>query len=246
MLQQGKAVIDEFKGEAESVVGQINEAKESAIGLWETITGLWDWAQGLLGSVTKLDGGSKPIEAPKPVEITAPKPVEKKANRRTPERELSYEEYKTKAIHDVCAQLKIFFEAQRQLKQHCRELEEQSLTTDRVADSAIDRIEIETQLIDLSRQIREAMQWTPESLGLQDMYQRFLKMYDLILEEQEFERQRKLKKARIEEAKKWQLKNNRIDRMLSVLGVLFGVMWIWSFLLGLIWQQRTLTDFWLD
>ena len=237
MLKQGKAVIDEFKGETEGLVSQVKETVE-------TVTGLWAWARGLWESLTGQP--KKPAPAiVSPAATVAPAPTPKKAKKQ-PERELSYEEYKAKAIHDVCEQLKVFFEAQRQLKQHCRELEEQSLTTDKIADSAIDRIEIETQLVSLSTQIREAMSWTPESLGLQDMYKRFLQMYDLILEEQEFERQRKLKKARIEEAKKWQLKNNRIDRMLSVLGVLFVVMWIWAFLLGLIWQQRTLTDFWLD
>ena len=40
MLKEGKAFIDEAKGEVESVVGQLNEAKEQALGLWETVTGL--------------------------------------------------------------------------------------------------------------------------------------------------------------------------------------------------------------
>jgi hypothetical protein len=227
MLQQGKAVIDEFKGEAESVVGQINEAKESALGLWETITGLWDWAKGLLGSVAQLDGGSKPIE----VTTTAAKPAAKKTSRKAPEPELSYEEYKAKAIHEVCEHLKVFFEAQRQLKIHCRELEEQSLTTDRVADSAIDRIEIETQLVSLSTQIREAMSWTPEHLGLQDMYQRFLKMYELILEEQEFDRQRKLRIARNKRWLQESRRNLRIDvAMLAAATVLVVIVWWWMML----------------
>lgn len=224
MLQQGKAVIDEFRDEAESVVGQINEAKESALGLWATISGLWDWATNLLGTATESDGGSKPVAA-----AESAKPPAKKSNRRTPEPELSYEEYKAKAIHDVCENLKVFFEAQRQLKAHCRELEEQSLTTDRVADSAIDRIEIETQLVSLSTQIREAMSWTPEHLGLQDMYQRFLKMYELILEEQEFDRQRKLRAAR---NKRWQQEsrqNLRIDVAILVAGTaLIVTVWWWT------------------
>jgi len=232
MLQQGKAVIDEFKGDAESVVGQINEVKEQALGLLETISGLVEWAQGLWASITgnpvptkvapTLPASTKPAESP------AQKPVAKKASRKQPQRELTYEEYKAKAIHDVCEQLKVFFEAQRQLKQHCRELEEQSLTTERIADSAIDRIEIETQLINLSTQIREAMSWTPQELGLQDMYQRFLKMYDLILEEQEFERQRKLMNAR---KKRWQQearRNFRIDLIMWAVGMSIVVsVWWW-------------------
>jgi hypothetical protein len=221
MLQQGKAAIDEFKGEAESIVGQINEVKDQVFGLWDWIQGLW----------ASLSGVQKPKETPQTVlrSPAAPqntKPVEKKIKRA-----LSYEEYKAKAIHDVCEHLKIFFEAQRQLKQHCRELEEQSLTTDKIADSAIDRIEIETQLIDLSSQIREAMSWTPEHLGLQDMYQRFLQMYNLILEEQEFEQQRKIKNARY---KRWQqesLRNLKIDAVMWAVAMAIVIsVWWWTLL----------------
>lgn len=246
MLQQGKAVIDELKGDAESIVGQINDAKEQALGLWETITGLVDWAKGLFGSVVELDRGTspKPTETAKVAEIAieTPKPLAKKANRKQPQRELTYEEYKAKAIHDVCEQLKVFFEAQRQLKQHCRELEEQSLTTERIADSAIDRIEIETQLVNLSTQIREAMSWTPAELGLQDMYKRFLKMYDLILEEQEFERQRKLMNAR---KKRWQQearRNFRIDLIMWAVAVSVVVsVWWWMMV-----QVVTLTGYYME
>jgi hypothetical protein len=214
MLQQGQAVIDEFRGEAESIVGQINEAKEQALGLWEAITGLWDWARGLLGTFSRHPSGAVTTSEPaKPstegAAIAALKPVAKKAKQK--QRELSYEEYKAKAIHEICEHMKVFFEAQRQLKIHCRELEEESLTTDRVADKAIDRIEIETQLVSLSTQIREAMSWTPEHLGLQDMYKRFLQMHELILEEQEFDRQMKLKDARNKRWRHEARRNFRID-----------------------------------
>jgi len=247
MLQQGKAVIDEFKGDAESVVGQINEVKEQAIGLWETISGLVAWGQGLWASITGRPTTAKPEKLlpiatsteTKVEAVPTLKPLAKKTSRKQPQRELTYEEYKAKAIHDVCEQLKVFFEAQRQLKQHCRELEEQSLTTERIADSAIDRIEIETQLVNLSTQIREAMSWTPQELGLQDMYQRFLKMYDLILEEQEFARQVKRKKER---DAKWQrelLRNHRVDRAIVTVTVLGLVLWMWAFMLSLGWLVRT-------
>jgi hypothetical protein len=45
-------------------------------------------------------------------------------------------------------------------------------------------------------QVREAMVYTPESLGLQALYKRFLEMYEQILEEQEFARATKEKKER--------------------------------------------------
>lgn len=246
MLQQGKAVIDELKGDAETIVGQINEAKEQALGLWETISGLVEWAQGLWASVTGKPVPTKVAPELSPAtestESPAQKPVAKKPNKKQPQRELTYEEYKAKAIHDVCEQLKVFFEAQRQLKQHCRELEEQSLTTERIADSAIDRIEIETQLVNLSTQIREAMSWTPAELGLQDMYKRFLQMYDLILEEQEFERQRKLMNAR---KKRWQQearRNFRIDLIVWAVAVSVVVsVWWWMMV-----QVVTLTGYYTE
>ena len=183
MLSEGKAEIDKFKKTVEQGVGD-------AKAIYGQVTGLWGWITGLFG------GGAK-AKVAAPVAAAEPKPVAKKAKRQ-PEPELSYEEYQARSIHEVCENLKIFFDIQRQLKEHCRELEEQSKTTDKVADAAIDRIEIETQLFSLSRQIREAMTYTPEELGLQDLYARFLKMYGQILEEQEFERQVKLKRARDE------------------------------------------------
>jgi len=231
MLQQGQAVIEEFKGEAEGVVSQV----QSTI---KTVTGLWSWAKGLWETLT---GVQKSTQTPQPIlqSPAAPQTKPTAKPKKQPQRELSYEEYKAKAIHDVCEHLKVFFEAQRQLKIHCRELEEQSLTTDRIADSAIDRIEIETQLVSLSTQIREAMSWTPEHLGLQDMYKRFLKMYDLILEEQEFDRQQKLRKARY---KKWQQearRNLRID--LTMWAIAMGI--ILSALWGMMFQVANLSGF---
>jgi len=240
MLQQGRAIVDEFKGEAESVVGEVKATVEELQGLWQWVQDLWAQLAGLLGKTPQQQPTVEVVTtttAPIP-----PKPVAQKTNKKQAQRELTYEEYKAKAIHDVCDQLKVFFEAQRQLKQHCRELEEQSLTTDRIADSAIDRIEIETQLVNLSTQIREAMSWTPEDLGLQDMYNRFLKMYDLILEEQEFERQRKLMNAR---KKRWQQearRNFRIDLVIwaTAMAMVLSAWW-WMMV-----QVVTLTGFYTE
>lgn len=240
MLRDGKAVIDDLRGEAESVVGEVKATVEELQGLWEWAKGLWDQLQGLLGKAPKHHGSverTTPATATPLVTPVAAKPAAKK--KKQPQRELSYEEYKARAIHDVCENLKVFFDIQRQLKEHCRELEEQSKTTERVADAAIDRIEIETQLVSLSTQIREAMTYTPEELGLQDLYKRFLAMYDLILEEQEFDRQVKRKRER---DAKWQRElqhNHRIDRAIVVVTVLLAIVWMWAFLLSLGWLART-------
>jgi hypothetical protein len=197
MLREGQAFIDDVKGEAEGVVGQLNEAKEAALGLWETITGLWDWVKGLWASLT-----GRPIpttlaavrtSTPAISKVPQEKPAAKKAKQK--QRELTYEEYQARSVHDICENLKVYFEAIRELKLHCRELEEESLTTEKVADSAIDRIEIQWQMAQLSAQLKDAMIYgTPRELGLGAMYEDFLIKYDEIVEAQEFAASVKAKK----------------------------------------------------
>lgn len=207
MLSEGKAEIDKFKKTVEQGVGD-------AKAIYGQVTGLWGWITGIFGGTPKAKSSA-------PAAAAESKPVAKKAKR---EPELSYEEYQARSIHEVCENLKIFFDIQRQLKEHCRELEEQSKTTEKVADAAIDRIEIETQLISLSRQIREAMTYTPEELGLQDLYARFLKMYGQILEEQEFDRQVKLKRARDESWRREHRKEILTYKMVYAVSILVGML----------------------
>ena len=211
MLRDGRAEIRKFK---KSVEGGVADAKA----IYAEVTGIWGWIRGLFGAAPKPTAVST-AAAP-----TAEAPKQKAKAKREREPELSYEEYKTRAIHEVCEQLKVFFEIQRKLKEHCRELEETSKTTEKVADSAIDRIEIETQMVSLSVQIREAMTYTPAELGLQDLYKRFLKMYDQILEEQEFDRQLKLKQER---DNRWRREHRReilIYKMVYVVSVAIGLL----------------------
>jgi hypothetical protein len=184
MLSEGKQFIDDAKSEMEGIVGQVKET-------YETVTGLWGWVTGLFGGTKQTEGAAPaaPVAAAK-----ASKPVAKKAK---PEPELSYEEFQARAVHEICENLKVYFEAIRQLKIHCRELEEEALTTEKVADSAIDRIEIQWQMKQLSAQLKQSMIYgTPESLGLGAMYAEFLAKQDEIVEEQEVARELKLKKER--------------------------------------------------
>jgi hypothetical protein len=167
MLSEGKADLDKFKATVE-------DAKE----VFNEVTGLWGWLRGLFSR-----------EAAPVVESVLPK-------KQTREPELTYEKFQAQSVHEICENMKVYFEAIRALQLHCRELENESATTDKVASSAIDRIEIEWQLKQLSTQVREAMVYTPEHLGLQDLYTRFNKMYEQILEEQEFARDVKAKKER--------------------------------------------------
>lgn len=184
MLSEGKAEIDKFK---KTVEGGVKDVKA----IYKEVTGFWGWLTGLFQ-------GPKPtqkIVVPAESIEKKPEPARKKTSAKEPE--LSYEEYQARAVHDICENLKVYFEAIRQLKQHCRELELQSLTTDKIADSAIDRIEMEWQMKQLSAQLKQAMIYgTPKELGLGAMYEEFLIKYAEITEAQEVAYAIKAKKER--------------------------------------------------
>ena len=204
-LREGKAQIGELKkavGEAQAFV---NEAKS----LWTTLKTFW---QSLFGG--KKNASPAPvIPSVKPAESApAEQRVEKKTNRKQADPELSYEEFQTRAIHDICEKLKQFFEIKRQLNEYCRKLEEESKTTNDIEGAALDRIQIEMQIEQMTVQIREAMIYTPRDIGLQDIYSRFLKMYNQILEEREFDRQLKLREKREEEWQRDYRRRVRIDK----------------------------------
>jgi hypothetical protein len=228
MLSEGKAEIGKFKKQVE---GGIADAKA----IYKEVTGLWGWVMGLFGPSKPVQKITVPTEA---IE-KKPEPVAKKANRQ-PEPELTYEEFQARAVHDICENLKVYFEAMRHLKAHCRELEEEALVTERVADSAIDRIEIQWQMNQLGAQLKQAMIYgTPRELGLGSMYEDFLIKYDEIVEAQEVAR---AVKARNERNKAWQrelLKHHRIDRAVTGVAVLVMVAWMWAIVLSLAWLVRT-------
>jgi hypothetical protein len=184
MLSEGKAEIGKFKKQIE---GGVSDAKA----IYAEVTGLWSWITGLFGST----GQAKPAPQ-KQIAEPAVKPAPE-AKKKTKDADLSYEEYQARAVHEICEHLKVYFEAVRQLKIHCREFEEEALVTEKVADSAIDRIEIEWQMKQLSAQLKQSMIYgTPESLGLGALYQEFLVKQQEIVEEQEFARELKRKQER--------------------------------------------------
>jgi hypothetical protein len=186
MLSEGKAEIGKFKKQVE---GGVADAKA----IYKEVVGIWGWIQGLFGAAPKPPA---PILPSTPAAEPQAKPVAKKTKAQ-PEPELSYEEFQARAVHEICENLKVYFEAIRQLKIHCRELEEEALITEKVADSAIDRIEIQWQMQQLSAQLKQAMIYgTPEELGLGSMYQEFLLKQEEIVEEQEVAREIKARRER--------------------------------------------------
>jgi hypothetical protein len=188
MLSEGKAEIGKFKKQVE---GGVSDARA----IYAEVTGLWGWITGLFGATPKPTKPDVTLTNEGNID-TSTKRVEKKPKNQH-EPELSYEEHQARAVHDICENLKVYFEAIRQLKIHCRELEEEALVTEKVADSAIDRIEIQWQMKQLSAQLKQSMIYgTPESLGLGAMYQEFLAKQEEIVEEQEVARELKLKRER--------------------------------------------------
>ena len=111
MLSSGKAEISKLKGQIE---GGVADAKA----IYKEVSGIWEWVKSLLGTSSKPSGGSVAKQA---VATEPAKPSTKKSKTEK-EPELSFEEFQARAVHDICENLKIYFEAMRQLKAHCREL----------------------------------------------------------------------------------------------------------------------------
>jgi hypothetical protein len=183
----------QFLSEGRQELGKLKKTVEGGIAdaraIYKEVTGIWGWLTGLFGEKKQKPTASAPVVE----KANAAAPIKKKVA----EPELSYEEFQARAVHEICENLKVYFEAIRHLKAHCRELEEEALTTEKVADSAIDRIEMQWQMKELNKQLKQAMIYgTPAELGLGALYQEFLIKYDEILEEQEVARELKRKKER--------------------------------------------------
>ena len=183
MLSQGKAEITKTKAAIEKAVSDGRAIYSELIGLWDWITGLFGAKPSKPKNTAKSNSAPSEVKSKTRAVAYKPKPVE----------QLTYEEYQTQAIHQICEQLKTFFEIRRQLKEYCIQLEEESKTTTDIEGAALDRIQIEMQLEQMTVQIRETMIYTPKEIGLQSIYSRFLKMYDQILEERAFDRALKRK-----------------------------------------------------
>ena len=202
MLAQGRAVIDEFKGDAEGVVSEVKATIE-------TVTGLWDWLRGLWESLTgKADDASAPIAAP-----TAAKSTPTKKTKKKPEPEPDAELLQMQVVHDVSQNLGKFFDLQHQILTHYKNLEDESLHVyeegQNHAMKAIERVEVELQLEELTVKIRETMVYAPREL--KDLYSRFLTMYGQIKEEQEFARLEQVMNARNKRWRQEARRNFRID-----------------------------------
>jgi hypothetical protein len=138
-------------------------------------------------------------------------------------------------VHDVSQQLGKFFDIQQQIINYYAELEETSLHVyeegQNHAMKAIERVEVELQMEELTVLIRETMVYAPKEL--KDLYTRFLQMYGRIKDEQEFARQEQLAARRYKEASKWQRRNFKIEMGMWAVGLVWVVLILWGMLLEL-------------
>ena len=205
MLREGQVAVDEFKEQAESLVGQAQE-------VYGVLQALWAWATGFFD---KLRGAAQAADTP-----TVQTPAKK--SKRDPEPET----LQMLVVHKVSTQLGEFFDIQQKITGHYQDLELESLSVyspeQNNAKKAIERVEVELQMEYLGEQIREAMVYAPREL--KDLYSRFLRMYGKIEQEQEFARQQQIMQAKYKRAREWRHRNLRIE--LGMWGLGLGIVWL--------------------
>ena len=209
----------ELEGAKKTVEGVISDVK--------AIKGIWDWLLGLF-KFTKPE--NKYTEPTKPV-------AQKKA--KTLAKQQSYEEMELLLIKDIGEKMGVLFDAQQQITNHYRELEEESKTVydpeQNSSKKAIERALIELQIEKLMEQVREAMVYAPAEL--KDLYSRFLKMYKKIEQEQEWARSEMIRKARLARQRRELYEIRCIEITTGVIAVMFiSLIFGW-----LMWQLHDLS-----
>ena len=209
MLREGQVAVDEFREQAESLVGQVEEA-------YGVLQALWVWATTLFN---QLRGGGEKQSADTPA-VQAPAKKSKRIADPEPET------LQMLVVHKVSTQLGEFFDIQQKITGHYQDLELESLSVyspeQNNAKKAIERVEVELQMEYLGEQIREAMVYAPREL--KDLYSRFLRMYGKIEQEQEFARQQQIMQAKYKRAREWRHRNLRIE--LGMWGLGLGIVWL--------------------
>jgi hypothetical protein len=226
MLREGQAIVKEFQDDAEGIVDQFVSTADTIKGLIPWATTLWDK---LLGAFKVVGPRTPGLQAT----VQAAKPVAKKTKQREPEPDAAI--LQMQVVHDVSQQLGKFFDIQQQIINYYAELEETSLHVyeegQNHAMKAIERVEVELQMEELTVLIRETMVYAPKEL--KDLYTRFLQMYGRIKDEQEFARQEQLAARRYKEASKWQRRNFKIEMGMWAVGLVWVVLILWGMLLEL-------------
>ena len=226
MLKDGQVAVDEFREQAESLVGQAKE-------IYSTLQSLAAWAKGLWATLC----GGKQEDAPVELAVSTPVQTAKPKTKRAadPDPEL----LQMRVVHEVSTRLGEFFDIHQQITTHYQDLELASLSVydpdQNKAKKAVERVEVELQMEYLTTQIRESMVYAPREL--KDLYSRFLVMYGRIEEEQEFARQRQIAAAKYKRVKEWQHRNLKIELGMWAVGM--GI--VWAVLVAMLMQIASLS-----
>jgi len=211
MLHDGRM---ELEGAKKTVEGVISDVK--------AIKGIFDWFIGLF----------------KRAEPTEAKPVAK-AKAKTAKQQQSYEELELKLISEIGANIGVLFDTQQQITNCYLELEETSKTnydpTQNTSKKAIERALIELQMEKLMEQTREAMVYAPPEL--KDLYNRFLKMYNKIEQEQAWARSEMIRRTRLA---RWKQEQEEIE-LIGLISSGVAVVFISMFFGWMMWQLRNLS-----
>ena len=119
-LQAGRAIIEEFKDDADGVIGEVKATIE-------TVTGLWDWIQGLFKFTKAEDKFTKPVSHVEQKQVNAPL-IEQKPIKASKKKQDEPEVLQLKTIAGISDKLGEFFEIQKELKDYYRSLEDESLS----------------------------------------------------------------------------------------------------------------------
>lgn len=226
MLREGQAIVEEFKGDAEGIVKQFTSTADTIKGLLPWATTLWGK---LLGAFKVVGPCTPAIKAEVAKSQPAKKSVAQKAKQSEPDADL----LQMQTVHNVSQQLGKFFDIHQQITNHYKTLEETSLHVYEAGQNhamkAIERVEVELQLEELTVQIRETMVYAPKEL--KDLYSRFLQMYGRIKDEQEFARQEQIAAARYKEATRWQRRSFKIEVGMWAVGMAVVLAIVWGMLL---------------
>lgn len=224
MLREGQAIVNEFKGDAEEIVGQFVSTANTVKGLLPWATSLWDK---LVGAFSVVQPKTKELKET----VKAAKPSKKKQKEAEPDAEL----LQMQVVHDVSQRLGEFFDIQQKIMAHYADLEETSMHVyeegQNHAKKAIERVEVELQMEELTVQIRETMVYAPKEL--KNLYSRFLQMYGKIKDEQEFARQEQIAARKYRELNRWQHRNFKIEIGMWAVGLVWVLLILWGMLLDL-------------
>lgn len=231
-------MLNEGKGELQAVTGDIKQGVESAKAIYKEVTGFWAWLQKLFGGSSEQPPApvlSSPAATPASDEA-APAPAAKKTKQKVEE---------GPTVDDVVEQFLSHFtnfvEAQTTILDIIEDEREKILNVwnpkQNNRRAAIDLIRYERRINDMAMELSELMAAGPRKLG--SVREEFAEKLGIVQDAQAKAKERFRIRKQQEQWQRDLLRNHRIDRAVTTIGVLVGLMWIWGILLSLGWLVRT-------